>query len=247
MNHTNYSHGMNRTAVSPELAGKESGAGVSHTLAGHGTAWEADTAGTDDTGAALNRVTAGIREGASPLQFMDSINTGSRQLGNRAFLHRVGQLHADRAAAQVVLRGESVQPLSDRVTAGLTQVKAASVCAAAPVQMQGKKDKKNKNNKPEDEDGHDLPALEAVSLELINPVENPDLLATADSGMEIQQVEAALENEVSGIVDDIPDSGSDFEDDADEFMASHFPVILSKERSSPFERQVIMNIYLWLS
>ena len=215
---------MNKTTVSP---GQEAGSGISHTLAGNGALWGSDAARADDIDTALDRVTAGIREGVSPLQFMDSIDAGSRQFGNRAFLHRVGQLHAGKATSQAVLRGESAQPLSDQVAAGPTQVKAASACAVAPVQMQGKKDKKNKDNKPEEEDDHDLPALEAASLELVNPVENPGLLATADSGMDIQQVEASLEDEVSGVVDDICSTGSDFEDDADEFMASYFPAVSS--------------------
>ena len=215
---------MNKTTVS---SGQEAGSGISHTLAGYGALWGSDAARADDIDTALDRVTAGIREGVSPLQFMDSIDAGSRQFGNRAFLHRVGQLHAGKATSQAVLRGESAQPLLDQVAAGLTQVKAASACAVAPVQMQGKKDKKNKDNRPEEEDDHDLPALEAASLELVNPVENPGLLATADSGMDIQQVEASLGDEVSRVIDDISSTGSDFEDDANEFRASNFPAISS--------------------
>ena len=215
---------MNKTAISP---GQEVGFGISHTPAGYGVVWGSDAARADDTDAALDRVTAGIREGVSPLQFMDSIDAGSRQFGNRVFLHRVGQLHADKAASQAVLRGESAQPLADQVGAGTTQAKDASVCPSAPVQMQGKRDKKNKDDKPEEEDDHDLPALEAASLELVNLVENPGLLAAADSGMDIQQVEAALEDEISGAVDDRSSSGSDFEDDVDDFMASYFPAISS--------------------
>ena len=331
---------MNKTADSLEQAGQESERGVIQTLSGQGSQgapWGADTAGVDDFAAALHSVTAGIRMGVSPLQFMDSIDAGGRQLGNRAFLHWVGQLHAvgqeretheiaaqglqgparplthldtlqrafgrhdirgmrehtghvaglalealgaegytrggrmaiagspdlyiqaheaahgvqqavlgDRmsladgigvagdqyeqqadAVAQAVLRGESAQPLLDQVSTEPTQVKAASVCATAPVQMQGKKDKKNNDNKPENVYEHGMPTLEAASLEMINPVGNSDLSSSTDSGMAIQQVGAALENEVSGVADEIfgSDSDSEYEDDADEYMARYFPAI----------------------
>ena len=99
MPHTRSYSDMNKTAVSLEQAGQEFEPEVSYALAGSGSggaAWGADTAGADDTAAALHRVTAGIREGISPLQFMDSIAAGNRKLGNRDFLHWVGQLHADR-------------------------------------------------------------------------------------------------------------------------------------------------------
>ena len=39
-------------------------------------------------------VAAGIRDGVYPLRFMDSINAGSHQVGNRSFLRWVGRLHA---------------------------------------------------------------------------------------------------------------------------------------------------------
>ena len=42
----------------------------------------------------LQTMAAGINSGISPLQFMDSIQIGSRQLGNRAFLRWVEELHA---------------------------------------------------------------------------------------------------------------------------------------------------------
>ncbi len=42
--------------------------------------------------APLQAVATGILDGAAPLRFMDSINAGNRQLGNRAFLHWVSEL-----------------------------------------------------------------------------------------------------------------------------------------------------------
>ena len=44
----------------------------------------------------LQAVATGILGGAAPLQFMDSIDAGNRQLGNRAFLRWVGKLQAAR-------------------------------------------------------------------------------------------------------------------------------------------------------
>ena len=215
---------MNKTTVSP---GQEAESGISHPLAGSGALWGSDAARADDIDTALDRVTAGIREGVSPLQFMDSIDAGSRQFGNRAFLHRVGQLHAGKATSQAVLRGESAQPLLDQVGAGPTQVKAASAYAVAPVQMQGKKDKKNKDNKPEDEYDHGMPTLEAASLELVNPVGNPGPSSPVDGSMEIQQAGMAMENEAAGSSAEDTESNSDYEDDADELMASYFPAVSS--------------------
>ena len=115
----------------------------------------------------------------------------------------------------------------DQVTAGPTQVEAASVCAAAPVQMRRKKDKKNKDNTPEDEYEHGMPTLEAASLELVNPVGNSDLSSPADGSMEIQQVVEALEDEAAGSSDEDTDADSDYESETDEFMASYFPAVFA--------------------
>ena len=42
----------------------------------------------------LQTVASGIQAGIAPVQFMDSIRAGNRQLGNRTFLHWVESLHA---------------------------------------------------------------------------------------------------------------------------------------------------------
>ena len=291
----------------------------------------------EDPADSLHTVTAGIINGASPLQFMDRINAGSRQLGNRAFLQFVEKLqkgrpagdsrettarglqgpgqplthlaalqrafghhdirgmreHTDSAAASAldmlgaegytsggrmalpgspdlhvqaheaahgvqqaalgdrmplpdgigvagdqyeqqadgvadaVVRGQSAQPILDEMVGYSTQVTPEAVTTAMPVQMQGKKDKKNKDNKPEEEDEHDLPALEAASLELVNPVGNPGPSSPVDGSMEIQQAGMAMENEAAGSSAEDTDSDSDYEDDADELMASYFPAVSS--------------------
>ena len=94
---SSYSPDVKQTEVSPEQTGRETELEISKTLAGPGcraAASGADPAGSGNPAAALHTVTAGIRSGISPLQFMDSIDAGGRQLGNRAFMHWVGQLHA---------------------------------------------------------------------------------------------------------------------------------------------------------
>ena len=340
MGHTPYYSDKHSSTDVIEQAGQAAEIGDSHNRVGHGAASTVSgdsPAGVDVGIAHLDTVAAGILNGISPLQFMDSIDTGNRKLGNRAFLHWVGQLHAggqgreaheiaaqglqgsgrplthldtlqrafgrhdirgmrehtgpaaelalevlgaegymrggrmavagspdlyiqaheaahgvqqaalgDRmplpdgigvagdqyeqqadAVADAVLRGESAQPLLDQVTAGPTQVEAASVCAAAPVQMRRKKDKKNKDNTPEDEYEHGMPTLEAASLELVNPVGNSDLSSPADGSMEIQQVVEALEDEAAGSSDEDTDADSDYEDETDEFMASYFPAVFA--------------------
>ena len=225
---------------------------------------------------ALHTISAGIRSGISPLQFMGSIDAGGQQMGNRAFMHWVEQVHTstpdgathgiaaqglqgpgrplthldtlqqafghhdiramrehtgtvagsaldaldaegytrggrmalagapdlytqaheaahgvqqaalgermmlpggigvagDRyerqadAVADAVLRGESAQPLLDRMVAGPTQVSAAPAGAAAPVQMKRKRHKRRNQPRPEDLTGDNAPAPEQEALEM---------------------------------------------------------------------------------
>ncbi len=98
---SSYSPDMKQTEVSPDQTGHEAERETSKTPAGPGSqaaASGADPAGAGDPAAALHTVTAGIRSGISPLQFMDSIDAGGQQMGNRAFMHWVGQLHEERQA-----------------------------------------------------------------------------------------------------------------------------------------------------
>ena len=346
MGHTPYYSDKHSSTDVIEQAGQAAEVGDSHNRVGHGAAGTVSgdsPAGVDAGITHLDTVAAGILNGISPLLFMDNIAAGSEQLGNRAFLHWVGQLHgcgqgreaheiaaqglqgSDRplthldtlqrafgrhdirgmrehtgpaaelalealgaegytrggrmavagspdlyiqaheaahgvqqaalgdrmplpdgigvagdqyeqqadAVAQAVLRGESAQPLLDQVAAGPTQVEAASVCAAAPVQMRRKKDKKNKDNTPEDEYEHGMPTLEAAPLELVNPVGNSDLSSPAGGSMEIQQVVEALEDEAAGSSDEDTASDSDYEaeteaeTEANRSIANYFPAVSS--------------------
>ena len=55
-----------------------------------------NTTPVDHDAVSLQAVTAGIVNGASPLQFMDRINAGSRYFGNRAFMRFIGTMQAER-------------------------------------------------------------------------------------------------------------------------------------------------------
>ena len=95
-----YSPDLKQTENSPEQAGHESEHEMTKTLAGaagQAAANGAAPAGPGDGAAALHTIAAGIRSGISPLQFMDSIDAGGRQMGNRAFMHWVEQVHTGTA------------------------------------------------------------------------------------------------------------------------------------------------------
>ena len=93
MGHPSCYSDMHSSAAAMEQAGQVAEVGSDNTLTGHsggGTVWGDGPAGA----ASLQTVAAGMLGGVCPQQFMDSINTGSGQLGNRAFLHWVGELYA---------------------------------------------------------------------------------------------------------------------------------------------------------
>ena len=106
-----YSPDLKQTENSPEQAGHESEHEMTKTLAGaagQAAANGAAPAGPGDGAAALHTIAAGIRSGISPLQFMDSIDAGGQQMGNRAFMHWVGQVHtgtADGATHGIAAQG----------------------------------------------------------------------------------------------------------------------------------------------
>ena len=102
------------------------------------------------------------------------------------------------AVAQAVLRGESAQPLLDRMITGPTQVNAASFSATAPVQMRRRRNRRNNEPRQENVSGDGTPAPEPAAQEMINPVGNSDLSSPADNSTEIQQAGVVLEN-VSGL------------------------------------------------
>ena len=58
--------------------------------------WGDNSAYADENSSPLQTVADGILSGTSPLQFMDSINAGNSQLGNRAFIQFIGELHTRR-------------------------------------------------------------------------------------------------------------------------------------------------------
>ena len=274
-------------------------------------------------GAALHTIAAGIRSGISPLQFMDSIDAGGQQMGNRAFMHWVEQVHTgtadgathgiaaqglqgpgrplthldtlqqafghhdiramrehtgtvagsaldaldaegytrggrmalagtpdlytqaheaahgvqqaalgermmlpggigvagDRyerqadAVADAVLRGESAQPLLDRMVAGPTQVSAAPAGAAAPVQMKRKRHKRRNQPRPEDIAGAGMPDLGQAAQQLENLTEELDVPQPAGN-MDVQQVEGAVGNVAEDIVPAPPQPDQDILPDA---------------------------------
>ena len=105
-----------------------------HTPTGHNvqsTAWGDSAAGTKDNAAPLQTVAAGIRSVISPLQFMAGIDAASEQLGNRAFLHWVGKLHATG-------RGRDTHTVAARGS----QDPGLSLPRLAPLQFMPKKKKK---------------------------------------------------------------------------------------------------------
>ena len=94
-------------------------------------AWGDNAAGIKDYAAPLQTVAAGIRSAISPLQFMVGIDAASEQLGNRAFLHWVGELHATGPGGE-----------THAVAAQGSQDPGLSLPRHAPLQFMPKKKKK---------------------------------------------------------------------------------------------------------
>ena len=90
MNHTQYHSDMDNTAACMGRTGQDIGV----TGRTDPNSWGEHPACLDGQSAPLQTVAAGIFGGASPLQFMAGIDAGSRQMGNRAFLHWIGELYA---------------------------------------------------------------------------------------------------------------------------------------------------------
>ena len=83
------------------------------------TPWGDNTNRLDDYPVSLQAVIACIINGSSPLQFMAGIDAGNRQMGNRAFLHWVGELYAagrESEAHEVAVQGSQApgQPQTRR-------------------------------------------------------------------------------------------------------------------------------------
>ena len=162
---TSYSPDLNNTEVSPEQTGQVAEHEITRSLAGpvsQAAASGADPAGPGNPAAALHTVSAGVRMGIPPLQFMDSIDAGGRQMGNRAYMHWVEQLHA-----------------------GPVQVNAASVSAATPVQMRKRKNGRADTPRPGNAPRQDLPAAEEEAVEMADLAEGQGVPTPAGSGMDL--------------------------------------------------------------
>ena len=118
------------TAACMERTGQDIGVGVDTRRAGL-TPWRDKSACLDGQSLSLQTMAAGIQGGIPPLQFSDSIRSGNRHMGNRAFLRWVGELHGDRQ--DVNIRGLPAQCL---------QHPAPSQTRPAPLQLMPKKHKK---------------------------------------------------------------------------------------------------------
>ena len=130
MGHTSCYIDTHSSTAAIEQAGQAAEVGSDNTLTGHsggGTVWGYGPAGV----APLQTVAAGILGGVCPQQFMDSINTGGGQLGNRAFLHWVGELYAAGRGGE-----------THAVAAQSLQNPGSPLTHHAPLQLMPKKKKK---------------------------------------------------------------------------------------------------------
>ena len=128
---------MNHTYFSPDTVNKE----VAVEQAGTGAAARYRTAGgrqtsRNDITTVLQAMASGTPAGAVPLQAMDSISAGSRQLGNRAFLHWVSEL-----------RAANLKPDNGEITALKPQSRHRSMIGAVALQFGPKPRRKKKQDK----------------------------------------------------------------------------------------------------
>ena len=88
-------------------------AGVGDTLADECSScspWIKEAIHSGTSSIPLLTVAAGILDGVTPLQFMDSIDVANNQLGNRAFLRWVESLQADEPGAAIRAVGVPGRP-----------------------------------------------------------------------------------------------------------------------------------------
>ena len=114
---------MERTGQDTEVGAETRQAGL--------TPWRDKSACLDGQFLSLQTMAAGVQGDIPPLQFSDSIQSGNRHMGNRAFLRWVGEIHGDRQ--DVNIRGVPVQGL---------QHPALPRTHPAPLQLMPKKHKK---------------------------------------------------------------------------------------------------------
>ena len=99
MSYTQYHPDTDNTSANINQSRQDGEARANNMLATRSadhTASGDNSSSRDEIPGTLQTVTNGILRGVSPLQFMDSINAGNQQLGNRAFMRFVGELHARR-------------------------------------------------------------------------------------------------------------------------------------------------------
>ena len=109
--------------IATEQSGQSTVSEISATRT-HQTSWR-------DNSTPLQTVAAGIRSGISPRQFMAGIDAGSEQMGNRAFLHWVGELQAAGRGGE-----------THEAAAKGSQVPDRPLSRLAPLQLMPKKKKK---------------------------------------------------------------------------------------------------------
>ena len=109
--------------IATEQSGQSTVSEISATRT-HQTSWR-------DNSTPLQTVAAGIRSGISPRQFMAGIDAGSEQMGNRAFLHWVGELQAAGRGGE-----------THETAAKGSQVPDRPLSRLAPLQLMPKKKKK---------------------------------------------------------------------------------------------------------
>ena len=109
--------------IATEQSGQSTVSEISATRT-HQTSWR-------DNSTPLQTIAAGIRSGISPRQFMTGIDAGSEQMGNRAFLHWVGELQAAGRGGETHETAAKGSQVPDRPLSRLT-----------PLQLMPKKKKK---------------------------------------------------------------------------------------------------------
>ena len=176
MGHPSCYSDMHSSTAAMEQAGQVAEVGSDNTLTGHsgeGTVWGDGPAGA----AFLQTVAAGMPGGVCPQQFMDSINTGSGQLGNRAFLHWVGELYA-------AGRGRETHAVAAQ---GL-QYPGSPLTYHAPLQLMPKKKKRQEGSSAEgvsegvSEATPEAPPGPGVQAEAQAPLPQEGLKETAKPG-----------------------------------------------------------------
>ena len=169
---------------------------VAHGMTGVGE-WNSEQLQMDDDhNLATQNVIEGIQSDLSPLRIMDSINVVNRQLGNRAFLKFVGELHERRrptdahgiASKDTQGRG---QPLTSLNTGQplLHRMAGCSVTSSGALQLMPKK--KKRSGKAASEKASET-ASEASVTAAPQPVVTPLELESGEKKTKKSKVQVAL-------------------------------------------------------